>query len=82
MFIVTLTYVRPLEELDTLMDAHVTWLKKHYASGLFVASGRQVPRKGGVILVRPPGYFANRFGSLPCTGALSPNCQPPNWVRR
>ena len=52
MFIVTLTYVRPLEELDALMDAHVTWLKKHYASGLFVASGRQVPRKGGVILAR------------------------------
>ncbi len=52
MFIVTLTYIRPLEELDALMDAHVTWLKKHYESGLFVASGRQVPRKGGVILAR------------------------------
>ncbi|WP_285413860.1 YciI family protein [Variovorax sp. efr-133-TYG-130] len=52
MFIVTLTYIRPLEELDALMDAHVAWLKKHYESGLFVASGRQVPRKGGVILAR------------------------------
>eukprot|EP01133_Synstelium_polycarpum_P029498 gene29498-36162_t len=52
MFIVTLTYIRPLEELDALMDAHVAWLKKHYESGLFVASGRQVPRKGGVILDR------------------------------
>jgi uncharacterized protein YciI len=52
MFIVTLTYIRPLEELDALMDAHIAWLKKHYASGLFVASGRQVPRKGGVILAR------------------------------
>ena len=30
----------------------MTWLRKHYASGLFVASGRQVPRKGGVILAR------------------------------
>jgi len=52
MFIVTLTYIRPLEELDALMDAHVAWLKKHYESGLFVASGRQVPRKGGLILAR------------------------------
>jgi len=34
------------------MDAHVSWLKTHYESGLFVASGRQVPRKGGVILAR------------------------------
>lgn len=52
MFIVTLTYVRPLEELDALMDDHVAWLKTHYASGLFIASGRQAPRKGGVILAR------------------------------
>lgn len=52
MFIVTLTYIRPLEELDALMSQHVGWLKKHYDSGLFIASGRQVPRKGGVILAR------------------------------
>jgi uncharacterized protein YciI len=52
MFIVTLTYIRPLEELDALMAQHVAWLKVHYESGLFIASGRQVPRKGGVILAR------------------------------
>jgi len=52
MFIVTLTYIRPLEELDALMDGHMAWLRKHYESGLFLASGRQVPRKGGVIFAR------------------------------
>ena len=52
MFIVTLDYIRPLEELDALMAQHVAWLKRHYDSGLFIASGRQVPRKGGVILAR------------------------------
>lgn len=52
MFIVTLTYIRPLEELDVLMDGHMAWLRKHYQSGLFLASGRQVPRKGGVIFAR------------------------------
>lgn len=52
MIIVTLTYIRPLEDLDVLMSEHVAWLKKHYESGLFIASGRQVPRKGGVILAR------------------------------
>jgi len=52
MFVVTLTYIRPLEELDALMPKHVAWLKKHYRSGLFIASGRQVPRTGGVILAR------------------------------
>lgn len=52
MFVITLTYIRPLDELDALMPKHVAWLKKHYKSGLFIASGRQVPRTGGVILAR------------------------------
>ncbi|MDM0012006.1 YciI family protein [Variovorax sp. J22P168] len=52
MFVITLTYIRPLDELDALMPKHVAWLKKHYKSGLFIASGRQVPRNGGVILAR------------------------------
>jgi len=52
MFIVTLTYLKPVEEIDALMDAHVAWLKRHYDDGLFIASGRRVPRTGGVILAR------------------------------
>lgn len=50
MFIITLTYVRPLEQVDALMPKHVAWLKRHYTAGLFIASGRQKPRVGGVIL--------------------------------
>ena len=50
MFIVTLTYLKPVEEIDALMHDHVEWLKKGYAEGLFIASGRRVPRTGGVIL--------------------------------
>ena len=52
MFIVLLTYRKPLAEIDRLMDDHVAWLKGHYAAGLFIASGRRVPRTGGVILAR------------------------------
>jgi len=52
MFIVTLTYLKPVEEIDALMHDHVEWLKKGYADGLFIASGRRVPRTGGVILAR------------------------------
>ena len=50
MFVITLTYVRPLEEVDALMPKHVAWLKRQYTDGLFIASGRQKPRVGGVIL--------------------------------
>jgi len=52
MFIVTLTYLKPLEDIDALMPGHIAWLEKGYADGLFVASGRRIPRTGGVILAR------------------------------
>jgi uncharacterized protein YciI len=50
MFIVSLNYKRPLEEVDSHIDAHVAYLKQEYANGNFIASGRKVPRTGGVIL--------------------------------
>lgn len=49
-YVVVLTYIRPLEEIDNAIPAHVEWLKKCYADGLFLASGRRIPRTGGVIL--------------------------------
>ncbi|QEL57605.1 YciI family protein [Chromobacterium paludis] len=52
MFVVSLTYTAPLSDVDALLPAHVQWLKQAYADGLFVASGRKVPRDGGVILAR------------------------------
>jgi uncharacterized protein YciI len=32
------------------MTAHVRFLKKYYASGNFLVSGRKIPRDGGIIL--------------------------------
>jgi uncharacterized protein YciI len=50
LFVVLLTYERPLEEIDLAMDAHVAFLEEGYRAGVFLASGRRVPRTGGVIL--------------------------------
>lgn len=50
MFVVLLTYKRPLAEIDATMKAHVAFLEEEYRAGRFIASGRQVPRQGGVIL--------------------------------
>ena len=36
--------------IDQHLDAHVAYLKRQYAAGNFIASGRKVPRTGGVIL--------------------------------
>jgi uncharacterized protein YciI len=52
MFVLLLSYTKPLEEVDGLMREHVAWLKEHYAAGRFVVSGRRIPRTGGVIVAR------------------------------
>jgi uncharacterized protein YciI len=49
MFILALTYVKPNEEADKHMEPHMDWVKEGYAKGWFLASGRKVPRTGGVI---------------------------------
>ena len=50
LFVVELIYKAPLEKIDAAMPAHVRFLKKHYATGQFLVSGRKIPRDGGVIL--------------------------------
>jgi len=50
MFIINLNYIVPLELLDAHMTDHVKFLRKYYKLNKFVASGRKVPRTGGIIL--------------------------------
>ena len=50
MFIINLNYIVPLEKLDAHMTDHVKYLHKYYKLNMFVASGRKVPRTGGIIL--------------------------------
>ncbi|CAG2160381.1 YciI family protein [Cupriavidus numazuensis] len=52
MFVVLLHYLQPLQVIETHLKEHRNYLDQHYAAGHFVASGPQVPRVGGVILVR------------------------------
>lgn len=50
MFVIDLTYTADSAEIDAHMPAHMTYLRKYYAAGNFLVSGRQVPRTGGIIL--------------------------------
>lgn len=52
MFVVSLTYHQPIDVVDALTESHKDWLKKYYAQGVFIASGRKVPRTGGIILAK------------------------------
>ncbi len=50
MFVVLLTYIKPMSEVDRFVEEHREFLKRYYASGKFLLSGRKEPRTGGVIL--------------------------------
>lgn len=52
MFIAILTYKKPLSEVDKFLAAHREYLAEHYAAGDFIASGPQIPRVGGVIMIK------------------------------
>ncbi|WP_194867725.1 YciI family protein [Pseudoalteromonas sp. PPB1] len=49
MFVVNITYTVELEEVDAHLPAHVQFLQQYYQQGVFLASGRKVPRAGGMI---------------------------------
>lgn len=49
-FIIELTYKAELTQIDECMSAHMAHLRKHYAAGNFLVSGRKIPRDGGIIL--------------------------------
>lgn len=50
MFIVNLTYTTDLEIVDQFLNDHIEFLDQQYELGYFLASGRKIPRTGGVIL--------------------------------
>ena len=50
MFVIELIYKADLAEIDANMRAHMAFLKRHYAAGHFLLSGRKIPREGGIIL--------------------------------
>jgi uncharacterized protein YciI len=52
MFVVSLNYKVPLEQVDAHIEDHIAWLKQAYAKGMFLASGRKIPRDGGVVLAK------------------------------
>ena len=52
MFVITLTYTKPLVDVERHLATHIAFLDAYYAKGVFIASGRKVPRTGGVILAK------------------------------
>lgn len=50
MFIINLTYKTELEKVDQFLKDHIEFLNEQYELEHFLASGRKIPRTGGIIL--------------------------------
>ena len=88
MYIISLNYIVPLEELDQHMADHVKYLKKYYKKNIFVASGRKVPRTGGIILalansqeeveaiIKEDPFYQNQLAEFDITHFLTSQYHP------
>ncbi|MDX1902371.1 MAG: YciI family protein [Gammaproteobacteria bacterium] len=50
MFVILITYKKPLEIVDEYLADHTEFLQKGYEQNYFIVSGRKNPRTGGVII--------------------------------
>ncbi|UZR97710.1 YciI family protein [Chondrinema litorale] len=50
MFIINITYKTELENIDQHLEEHIDFLNEQYAIKNFIASGKKIPRTGGIIL--------------------------------
>jgi uncharacterized protein YciI len=51
-FIASLTYTVPLEQIDAVLEDHLDWLKAGQAAGHFIAWGPCEPRTGGLVFLK------------------------------
>lgn len=51
MFIVSLIYTKPLEQINAHLEDHRAFLDKFYQKEIFLMSGRKEPRTGGIIIM-------------------------------
>lgn len=52
LFVIVVHYLKDISVIDELLSAHRDFLRGYYDEGIFLLSGPQIPRKGGIILAR------------------------------
>lgn len=52
MYIIIVSYKKPISVVDEYLSAHRAFLDKYFASGNLITSGSQNPRKGGIIICK------------------------------
>lgn len=54
MFIINITYKTSIDKIEASLKEHIDFLNEQYEKGNFLASGRKIPRTGGIILSSIP----------------------------
>ncbi len=49
-YVIDLTYIVPLEQVDPHVEEHMAVLRRHAETGTIMASGPKSPRTGGIIV--------------------------------
>lgn len=52
LYLVTLRYTRPIEEIHAHLDTHRDWLVEHARAGRILVAGPLSDRSGGVVIAR------------------------------
>lgn len=52
LFVILLKYLVPLEVIDKYRAEHLSFLDEYYKKNIFITSGPQVPRTGGMIIAQ------------------------------
>ena len=50
LFVILVTYTKPLEIIESILQEHRAFLQKGYESGHLLASGPKNPKKGGIVI--------------------------------
>lgn len=52
MFVIKVSYKKPIDVVDSFLAAHRAFLDRYFAAGNMIATGPQNPRRGGVIMCK------------------------------
>lgn len=50
LFVVILHYKVPLDVVERFFSAHIEYIERYHANGIYIVSGRREPRVGGVLI--------------------------------
>lgn len=51
LYVVTLTYIAPIEKIEAHLGSHKDWLVQHIQAGRILLAGPMEPSTGGIVLV-------------------------------